>query len=1142
MKIYLRKEPLTRYGRVLLKLIMRTFIFFCFTIAFAANPSEGLAQNADILIKENKTLNIKQAFRLINKQTNYKFIYRHDLVKNTPDQTLNKGVIKAGILLDKFLSPINFTYTFTEEGTIVVKKQTLNPILGPQEQSLDKNLQSQVTGTIRDANGEPLIGVNILEKGTTNGTQTDFDGNFAITVGDENAILVFSYLGFLKREVPVAGQLNMDITLQESAAGLEEVVVVGYGTQKRKDITGSISTIKTEQFETRPIASVEEGLQGLVPGLNVAQRSGAPGELGTVSIRGLGSITAGTQPLWVVDGFPTDQRNAQSINPADIQSVDILKDASSTAIYGSRGSNGVIIITTKSGKPGKSSLNLTVTSGVATVPESNRFNVLNAEEYVQFHTEKNGGVVPDFIANNWDGTTNTDWQDLIFRSGFFQNYALSASGGSEKVSYLLSGNYIDQEGVIKGEGQKKYSARAKIQYKASDKLTFGINLAPNITSLERNSPATDSSDWASLYAQSVLLAPILPVRRADGTFSMNSDLPGSLPVGNPLETMQNYDYNATLFRFLGGLDVNYEIINGLNVQSVVSVNIANDKNETYYFPTVGQTVPIDRPPVSRFNTGQSQSTSWLNENTINYKKVIGDHSLDILGGFTLQNDKSENVNAAVNELQVPGVRNVNIGNSDNLFGGNSKTERSLVSYLGRLNYGYKGKYLLTGTVRTDGSSVFGSNNRYQTFGSGALGWIFSEESFLENLSVLNNGKLRVSYGTTGSNAIPDFASRATLNTTRQSFGSNAVFGVLLGNPGNSNLTWETSTQFDIGLDLTLLENRINVTFDYFNNKTTSLLLTKGIVPSSGYGSFLTNIGSMRNKGIELSVNAQVLDTDDWGLSIGGNITTNDQEILDLGGEDEIQNFFGALRRVVGGELQQIRGPKVIGIARVGDDQSAQPLQTPGALIYEDVDGDGAISNFLGPDGQLLGDTNVDLIYGINANLRYKNWSLSTLLNGQAGAYVYDFFLIQIGASFRQTNLSKEFWYDGRYVSESNPGNGNIPAANGFDTGAGAVSSLGVQKTDYLRIRNVTLDYNVPNSLTEKLGLSNARVYASVENLHTFTKFIGGNPEARRASAGGPALIGGSQIGSVTDGRELGLNSPPGMPLPTTWSLGINLNF
>src|SRR5690606_14548224 len=266
----------------------------------------------------------------------------------------------------------------------------------------------------------------------------------------------------------------------------------------------------------------------------------------------------------------------------------------------------------------------------------------------------------------------------------------------------------------------------------------------------------------------------------------------------------------------------------------------------------------------------------------------------------------------------------------------------------------------------------------------------------------------MSYGSTGSNAIPPFSSRASLGTVRQSFGENATFGTILGNPGNSDLTWETSNQLDIGLDLGLFKNRVNLVFDYFNNETTSLLLTKGIVPSSGYSQFLTNIGSLRNTGIEVLVNAQVIDTEDWGWSLGGNITTNNQEILDLGGEEEIQNFYGALRRVVGGELQQMRGPQAIKIARVGDDQSGQPLQTPGAIIYEDVDGDGSISNFLGPDGQLIGDTNVDLIYGLNTSLRYKNWELSALLNGQSGGYVYDFFLIQVGASNRQTNLSHDF--------------------------------------------------------------------------------------------------------------------------------------
>ena len=1134
MKIKLTNVCFLIRKRLLMN-IMRVFIFlFCATF-FALSPENVISQNSKIKIEEDKTLTVDEVFDLIMNQTDYNFFYEKGIFKDFPSIEVKKGVVRTHKLLKRSLSKGNIEIIVTNDYDILIKEVSIPSSIIKDQQ------QYTVSGTVLDNSGQSLPGASIIEKGTSNGTQTDFDGKFSLEV-NENATLVVSYLGFTTQEIQVNRQITLTITLQEDASALDEVVVVGYGTQKRKDVTGSIASIETTQIDSRPIASVEEALQGMVPGLNIAQRASSPGELGTVSIRGLGSITAGTQPLWVVDGFPTDQRNAQAINPADIQSVDILKDASSTAIYGSRGANGVIIITTKTGKKGKSNLNLTVTSGVASVPQSARMEVLNAEEYVRFHTEKNNGIVPDFIANNWNGTTDTDWQDLILRNGQFQNYALSASGGSEKVSYLISGNYIDQEGVVIGEGQKKYSARAKVDFKASDKVTIGINLAPNYTTLGRNSVGTDDSDWASLYAQSVLLAPILPVRRADGTFSMNSDLPGSLPVGNPLETMRNYDYNRSIFTLLAGMHVNIEIIEGLNLKSSFSANIGTDKSDTYYTPTVGQNVPIGMSSVSSFNTGQSQSISWLNENIINYRKVLGDHSFDVLGGFTMQQNTSESVSARTSELQVPGVRNVNIGNSDNRSGSNGKDESALVSYLGRLNYAFKDRYLLTATVRTDGSSVFGDADRYQTFGSGALGWRFSEESFFQGQDFLNNGKLRVSYGTTGSNAIPPFASRASLGTVGHSFGGNAVFGTRLGSPGNNNLTWETSNQFDIGLDLGLFNNRLNVVVDYFNNKTTSLLLTKGIVPSSGYSSFLTNIGSMRNKGIELTLNAEVINTDDWGWSIGGNVTTNDQEILDLGGDDEIQNFFGALRRVVGGELQQIRGPRVIGVARVGDDQSAQPFQTPGALIYEDVDGDGSISNFLGADAQLVGDTNVDIVYGINTNVRYKNWGLSALLNGQAGAYVYDFYQIQIGASFRQTNLSKEFWYDGRYIDETNPGNGRVPAANGFDTGVGAVSSFGVQKTDYLRIRNVTLNYNVPNSISEKLGLSSARVYASVENLHTFTKFIGGNPEARRASGGGPALIGGSQIASVTDGRELGLNSPPGLPLPRTWTLGINLNF
>ncbi|MCG8308071.1 MAG: TonB-dependent receptor [Cytophagales bacterium] len=1119
-----------------------TLCCICYSAIMAEDLNAQILDNSiqDIYITIDVTkVPVKKVLDKIENETGFSFAYNSEKIDLDYKISLNcVGTDLASILMQisrdaglKFKRINNYIH---------IGKRETDESIKIEEKFNEQNIS--ISGRVTDEYDEGLPGVNILVQGTSIGTVTDVEGNYKLGVPNENALLVFSSVGYVTEEIEVGNNTIIDMVMTPDLTSLEEIVVVGYGVQKKKDVTGSIASVESGQIEARPIASFEEAMQGLIAGVNVVQRSASPGELGTVSVRALGSITAGTSPLWVVDGFPTDQRNAQAINPADIESVEILKDASATAIYGSRGANGVIIITTKSGQEGKSVLNLSIIAGSASVPEGSRMEVLNAEEYVQFHTEANGGSVPDWITDVWDGTTDTDWQDLVFRSAPYQNYAISGSGGSKKVSYLLSANYLDQQGVIIGEKFRKYSTRLKVDYRPSDNITIGMNLAPNFTTTQRRSPATPNVDWSSLYAQALMMAPILPVRRADGTFSMNSDFGGFPPVGNPLETFENYDHQTDRFRFLGGIYGRIEIVEGLTLYSSFSTTYGTNKSETYYLPTVGQDNVFQLPAVSQFSTSQNQQFGWLNENTINYKKEIGDHSFDVLGGFTLQKDNGYNVNARVNELQVPGIRNVNIGNVETLQGGNSSSSNSLVSYLARLNYGLKGKYLLTATVRTDGSSRFGSNKRYQTFGSFALGWRFSEEVFMEGLDFLSNGKLRVSYGSTGSNSIRDFDSRATMNSVRHAFGSNAIFGTTLGLPGNDNLTWETSTQFDIGLDVGFINNRFNLIFDYYDNETTTLLLTKNVVPSSGYSSFLTNIGSMRNKGVELTIDAQIIDSQDWRWSIGGNLTFNDQEILDLGGEQEIQNFFGALRRVVGGELQQIRGPKVIGIAREGEDFDGVPLGKAGAYRYEDVDGDGSISNFLGADGQLIGDTNIDYIYGINTSLSYKNFDLSVLFNGQSGAYVYDFWLLQVAAPFRNVNLSKEYWYDGRYIDENNPGDGKTPAAGSFNDGIAPVSSAGVQKTDFLRIRNVTLSYNLPTTFLSKLHMTGGRIFTSVENLHTFTKFVGGNPEARRVSAGGPALIGGSQIAEVTDGRELGLNSPPGLPLPRTWTIGLNVNF
>ena len=1009
------------------------------------------------------------------------------------------------------------------------------------------NQDLTIAGTVSDDKGAPLGGANILEKGTTNGTQTDFEGNFSLQVSDGNAILVISYIGFATKEIPVNGQTNLTVTLQEDAAGLDEVVVVGYGTQAKKDVTGSIASIASEEIEQRPVASVDDALQGLAPGLNVATRAAAPGQLPRITVRSIGSLSAGFEPLWVIDGFPTDQRNAQAINPSDIESIEVLKDASSTAIYGSRGANGVIIITTKDGRKGTSSFDVSITSGIATVPASQRMNVLNAEEYVQFHTEINGGVVPDFISNYWDGVTDTDWQEELFRTAPFQDYTISASGGSEKISYLISGSYTDQSGTIPNEGFDKYSARLKMEYSPNDKITLGLNLAPNYSIIRSASSGNLINGGA--YQQAVLLAPIIPVRRDDNSFAFGGDLSGFQNIGNPLQTVELYQGTQDIFRFLGGLSLEVEILDGLSVKSTISTNLGSDSFETVYTPPADGLPRTGYSTLSSLTLRKTKQTGWLNENTINYRRAFGKHSIDVLGGYTSQKDQFEALQSNVADLQVQGPTILSLGDASTLTSSNEITENTLVSYLGRLNYSFKDRYLLTATVRNDGSSRFGANNRNQTFGSFALGWRLSEESFVQKLGFVDNAKLRASFGSTGSNAIPNFIARSGLSPVNHSFGTTGVTGVAISSPGNSSLTWETSEQLDIGLDLTLFGGRLDMVLDYYNNETTSLLLSRNLVPSSGFSGFLTNIGSMRNKGIELTLNVDVVKNEDFSLSVGGNVTNNDQEILDLGGDDEIRNFFGALRRTVGGELQNIHVTEASGILREGQTLPADQVVafgTPqaGDIYYTDVDGDGAISNFLGPDGQILDGINVDWTYGFNTRARYKNFELTTLFTGQAGASVLDLYHIQISAPTGpiNVNLANEYWYDGRYISESQPGDGRTPKAGRYNDGISTVSSLGIQKTDYLRFKNVTLGYTFPQSFLDKIGLSRGRLFTSIENVAMWSNFVGGNPDARTPSGGGPSLFGGSRIPGVSDGLEQGITAGTDQPLPRIWTLGLNFSF
>lgn len=988
-----------------------------------------------------------------------------------------------------------------------------------------------------------LQGASVQVKGTNTVTLTDDRGIFTINA-PAGSTLIFSFAGYNTLEVKVKNRSLINVQLAPASGQLGDVVVIGYGTQRRKEVIGAVSSIPGNKIASRPVSTFDQALQGLAPGLQIAQRNASPGELSTINLRGIGSLSAGFEPLFVVDGFPTDQRNATAINPADIQSIEILKDAASTAIFGSRGANGVIIITTKTGR-GRGQLNVNLSTGVANVNKKDLYDAANGAEYVQYYKEyytNLGQTVPAAIAN-WNGVS-TDWQDLIYRTAPFQNYSVSVNGGDEKVSYLFSGNYVHQAGTIIGENFDRYAARIKVDYRPFKFLSLGLNIAPNFEVSKRSSPR--ESDWGSLQSMATLLPPIVPVRNADGSYATFHDvLPGIFAnIGNPLEVAETYKERSNRFLSLFNTYAQVAIIEGLLLKTSVGAGITYNNNKTFYTAPEGEAI-FTLPATTTLSLNNSQTINWLIENTLNYKKVINKiHSLDVLAGYTAQKVSSESLAGSTNTFDISGPQTLGFGSSVNRTADNGSSGNTLISYLARLNYSFNDKYILTGSLRRDGSSRFGSHNRYHTFGSVGLGWRISEEGFMKELSFINNAKIRGSYGTSGSNDISDFTARASLRSVNQSFNGTQVIGVRNQDPGNSSLSWESSKQMNIGFDADIINSRFNVIFDYYRNTTEDLLLQENVVLSSGFPGVLTNIGRVRNKGFEISVNARIIEKKDFSWTIGGNVTHNEQKILELGkNQNELFNFFGALRSRIGGELQQIQGVKAIGIIRAGETHSAQPNAKPGDILFEDVNGDNVISNFLGPDGQFLGDPNLDWVFGINTSLRYKNFQLSALANGQAGGSTFDLYLIQVASGANGANFSKKFWYDGRYVSESQPGDGHTPRAGGLNNsadGAGFVSSLGVQKTDFVRIRNISLSYDIPAPAIKKLFITNAQAYFSVENVYTFTNYLGGNPYSQRPSAGGPGLIGGSRV--VGDGRELALNSVGSAPLPRVFTLGINVTF
>lgn len=1132
MEIKFIKEMPSNYGRVLLKLLMKTFLFLCCSVAFALGPNKGIAQNTDIIIKEDQTMKIKQVFRLINKQTDYKFIYRHDLIKNAPVLVLKKGVIKAGLLLDKLLSPINFTYEFTTEGTIVVLRKTTIMENNSLSQSSDEDVQLHVTGTVTDNNGAPLPGANILEKGTTNGTQTDFDGDFSLVIADENTILVISYIGFGTKEIETNGQTTINVTLEENTAGLDEVVVIGYGSVKKSDLTGAVTSISSDDLRNAVSSNVAQQLTGKAAGVQVFQNSNEPGGATTIQIRGVGSINAGNQPLFVIDGLPISNGNdltgvnpLNSINPGDIESIQILKDASSTAIYGSRGANGVILITTKSGEPGK--LKVGFQTRLSISETYNRPKLLSAVQYQTVLNElldagASNASESERVTGIVDG--GTDWQDQIYQPAPTQEHSLSFSGGDENKTYFSSLNYFNQKGLVKNQELERIAIRLNLTAKASDKFNYGMNLSASYVDNATVPSAPDPNDASGVVGSANDYDPTASIYEDEelGTL-FNSPF---LNKENPLALLDGIKSNQITWRTIASVYGEYFFTSSLSAKLNLGTDYQNARKDQFLNAITND--GRSAGGIGRIFT--STNYNYLLEATLTYNKQFNDkHSLNVVGGVTTQkffsnysNSKAQNflsLSTGTNSLQSgdPLLNSVSSG----------EVESTLLSYLGRANYVFDDTYLLTATLRVDGSSKFGENNKFAYFPSMAFAWKLHNEDFLSDVDVFDELKLRASYGKTGNQEIGNFNSLTTIRS-----GGTAVLpgGILTTTAtpsriANPDLKWETTTQTDIGIDWAILGRRIFGSFDYYNRLTSDLLFNIPIPSQTGFQTLLSNIGEVKNQGLEFFAQSYNL-TGDFKWNTSFNLTTVKNEVIDIGDVDQIitggSGFTANLAVLKPGEvMNSYYGYEVLGVWQLDDDFTNAPNGVvAGDWKFADLNGDNAITP---DDRKIIGNSIPDLTWGLSNGFEYKGITLNIDLFGVHGQQLYNnntrfnFYPI----NFRRNKLAEI--YLNRWTPE-NPTNKYASFINPFSQGENAVNTRTVEDASYVRLQNIALGYKIPlktNNLFSSIG-----VELSATNLHTWTNYSGPDP--------GVNINGDASAGFRYDYQ--------GFPLSRSFSLGLKAEF
>ena len=1085
-----------------LDLKMKLSALFFLTCMFVLQANDAYSQKTKITV-DLELVTVEELIDVIEEKTAYRFLYMIDDIDLQRLVSIKAKKEKVTYILNHIFKDTNISYDIDDKQISLVK------ILKNTDKELANNIiQNTISGTVIDENDQPLPGANVVEKGTTNGTQTDFDGNFSLTLTSDNPILVFSYIGYQKQEKAVENSTVVDLQMQPSSEGLDEVVVVGYGTQVKENVTGAVASLSEERLESLPNNNVLQALQGSVAGLSVTQSSaGAEGSDFNVLIRGTNSILANNQPLIVLDGVPYSG-SFSDVNPTDIASVEVLKDASSSAIYGSRGANGVILITTKKGKDGKVSITYDGFVGVnqiTNVPE-----LLDGAEFYAFRQERSPGFISPTEEEAFNNNVSTDWVDVVSRTAFKSQHTLSVSGGTENTNYYVSVSSLDAEGITLGDDFNRLSLRVNLNTRINDYIRIGTNTQLNRSDRSGLGPSFDGDEASQ--ADPYRMNPLIQPYDSEGN-QLLFPWPEEPRFGNPLQNLlaENDDITNKIFTN-NFIEIDIPFLKGLSYKLNTGVEYENRKADTYFGTN---TVTGILAPNGRLSSLNSIRENYLLENIINYNRLFGKHDLAFTGLLSYQEEKFDERSLLAANFPSDVLTFYQPNQAQQIIPSVDYSKRILLSQMARLNYSYDTKYLLTLTGRRDGFSGFGPNNKFSFFPSVAVGWKISDENFMDGLSEsINFLKLRLSYGQNGNQAIQPYQSKSRLESLNYVQGNDLAPGLVPSQLQNSDLSWETTTSLNLGLDFQLFSRRIQGSIDYYKSNTEDLLLNRSIPSTNGVSFITQNVGETQNNGLELVLNTFNITSPNFQWTTNANFSYNRNEIISLvTDQDDINNEW-----FIGQPINVNFGYIFDGVFQDENEinNSAQPESQVGDAIIRDLNGRDELGNLTGiPDGvideadrTIIGSLQPDFSWGLTNSFSYKGFNLNIFLQGVQGIErpndIYD-------DDVRSNNTDRNYFKFDYWTPESPT---NFRWANREDANTLQRARI-YEDASFWRLKDVTLNYDLKRAFPELDLFTSLQFYVTGRNLMTITSWNGLDPE----------LIGSRNI-----------------PLQKEYVLGIKLGF